>query len=69
MEYYAKGERRYRKYTDNEMSERKRGCSIGMHRSLHSPQNGARLDDNRARIVGDSTHDYSSVLGWNLREK
>ena len=60
MEYHAKNEKRYRKNMNNEMKERKRG----MHRSLHSSQHGAKLSEDRSRIVGDATHDYSAVLGW-----
>ena len=69
MEYRAKSEGRSRKGVDSGMYERKRGCSTGTHRSLHSTQHGARLGDDRTRIAGDVTHDYSSVLGWNFEEK
>ena len=68
MKYFVQKEERYRKSSDNRMYEGKKGCSIGTHRSLHSPLEGARLEGDRARNAGDVTHDYSNVLGWNIRE-
>lgn len=69
MEYRAKSKGRYRKSADSERYERRRGCSVGTHRSLHSPQYGAALGADRSRIAGDVTHDYSGVLGWDFGEK
>lgn len=70
MEYGAKSGRRYRRGSDYGIYEQRgRDGSIGTHRSLHSPQYGAKLGGDRSRIAGDVTHDYSNVLGWNLKGK
>ena len=61
MEYKTKCGNRYRDNNNINFSSK--------YRSLPSPQNGARLDDDRSRFAGDVTHDYSNVYGWNLKEK
>ena len=62
MEYKTKCGNRYRN-NNNSIS------FSSKYRSLPSPQNGARLDDDRSRFAGDVTHDYSNVYECDLKEK
>lgn len=42
---------------------------VGKRSSLHSKSNGVKFKPDRKKYLGDVTHDYSNVHGWNLKGK
>lgn len=39
----------------------------GKRRSLHSPQDGMKVTKDKKRELGEDTHNYDNVFGWNRK--